>query len=155
MASKSKAAKAGAGVFAAGKAAKDNAYVQRLVEDEELRDNLRTAYESTRKAYARIDSKGPVKAITEDKKAQKEIKQAATALRDAAEALRGGKRKRSRGRGRLLLVALVGAGLAFALSEGLRKTVLDTLFGAEEEFDFSANGGSASGAPSGQPVGAA
>jgi hypothetical protein len=155
MASKSKAAKAGAGVFAAGQAAKDNVYVQRLVEDEELRDNLRTAYESTRKAYGRINGKGPVKAITEDKKTQKELKEAATALRDAADALRGSKRKRSGGRGRLLIVAVIGAGLALALSEGLRKKVLDALFGAEEEFDFSANGGSAASAPAGQTVGAA
>ena len=38
----------------------DNQYVQRLIEDEELRDNLRTAFESARKAYARIaNGKGP------------------------------------------------------------------------------------------------
>jgi len=32
---------------------------------------------------------------------------------------------------------LVGAGLALALSEGLRKKVLDALFGAEEEFEYT------------------
>ena len=39
--------------------------------------------------------------------------------------------------GRRLLIVAIGAGLALALSEGLRKKVLDALFGAEEEFDYS------------------
>jgi hypothetical protein len=34
-------------------------------------------------------------------------------------------------------VLAIGAGLALALSEGLRKKVLDALFGAEEEFDYT------------------
>ena len=51
---KKKAAKAGAGAVATGKAVKDNPYVQRLVEDDELRENLRTAYESAKKAYGRM-----------------------------------------------------------------------------------------------------
>ena len=69
MAAKKKAAKAGAGAYAAGKAVRSNTYVQRLVEDDELRDNLRNAFESARKAYTRMSNgKGPVKAVTEDKK---------------------------------------------------------------------------------------
>ena len=54
MAAKKKAAKAGAGAVAAGNAVRSNEYVQRLIEDEELRENLRTAYQSARKAYGRI-----------------------------------------------------------------------------------------------------
>jgi adenylosuccinate synthase len=154
MASKKKAAKAGAGAVAAGKAVRSNEYVQRIVEDDELRDNLRTAYESARKAYTRMSNgKGPVKAVTDDKKTQKELKEAASALKDAADSLRGGKkRRRGKRRGRLLVVAIVGGGLALALSEGLRKKVLDALFGAEEEFEYTA---STTPAPSssGEPVG--
>jgi adenylosuccinate synthase len=137
MAAKKKAAKAGAGAVSAGKAVQSNEYVQRLVEDEELRDNLRTAFESAKKAYSRMNGKGPVKAITEDKKTQKELKETANSLRDAAEALRGGKKKKRRF-GRVLLLAIVGGGLALALSEDLRKKVLDALFGAEEEFEYTA-----------------
>jgi adenylosuccinate synthase len=137
MAGKKKAAKAGAGAVAAGQAVRTNQYVQRLVEDEDLRDNLRTAFESARKAYTRMSNgKGPVRAVTEDKKVQKELREAASSLREAAESLRGKKKKRRRGR--LLLIGLVGAGLALALSEGLRKQVLDAMFGAEEEFEYSA-----------------
>ena len=38
--------------------------------------------------------------------------------------------------GRALLLALVAAVLAVALSEGVRNRLLDALFGAEEEFDY-------------------
>jgi hypothetical protein len=137
MAAKKKAAKAGAGAYAAGKAVRSNQYVQRLIEDEELRDNLRSAFVSAKNAYGRINGKGPAKAF-EDKKVQRELKDAATSLKDAADGLRGGKKKKRR-LGRLLLVGIVGAGLALALSEGLRKKVLDALFGAEEEFEYTAS----------------
>jgi len=136
MPAKKKAAKAGSGAYAAGKAVRSNPYVQRLIEDQELRENLRSAFVSARKAYGRVNGKGPAKAL-DDKKVQRELKDAASSLRDAADALRGG-RKRKRRRGRVLLVAVVGAGLALALSEGLRKKVLDALFGAEEEFEYTA-----------------
>jgi adenylosuccinate synthase len=135
MPAKKKAAKAGAGAFAAGKAVRSNEYVQRLVEDPELRENLRNAFVSARKAYGRVNGKGPAKAL-ESKKVQKELKDAAQSLKEAADSLRGQK-KRKRSKGRLLFIGLVGAGLALALSEGLRKKVLDALFGAEEEFEYS------------------
>ena len=154
MAAKNKAAKAGVGAFAAGKAARNNPYVNQLIEDAELRDNLRTAYESARKAYGRINGKGPVKALTEDKKVQKELREAASSLRDAAETLRGSKRKKRR-TGRTLLVVVVGAGLAIALSEGLRKKVLDALFGAEEEFEYTSTTTPAPPTPSTEPAGTA
>jgi hypothetical protein len=123
---KKKAAKAGAGAIGAAQAARNNPYVQRVVEDDELRDNLRTAY-----------GKGPAKALLDDKKTQKELKEAASSLKEAADALRGGKKKKSGGIGKKLLLLVVGAGVALALSEGLRKKVLDTLFGAEEEFEYT------------------
>jgi hypothetical protein len=158
MAAKKKAAQAGAGAFAAGKAIRSNPYVQRVMEDPELRENLRNAFESARKAYTRMsNSKGPVKAVTEDKKVQRELKEAASSLKDAADSLRGKKKKRRKGR--LLLVAVVGAGLALTLSEGLRKKVLDTLFGAEEEFEYTASttpeppAGASSSESESEPVG--
>jgi hypothetical protein len=156
MASKKKAAKAGAGAVAAGHAVRSNAYVQRLIEDEELRANLRTAFNSAKRAYGRMNGKGPTKAL-EDKKVQRELREAAASLREAADGLRGTK-KRKRRRGRLLVVGLVGGMLALALSEGLRKKVLDALFGAEEEFEYTASttpepSSNATSATTGQPVG--
>ena len=157
MAAKKKAAKAGAGAYAAGKAVRSNEYVQRLVSDQELRDNLRSAFVSAKKAYGRVNGKGPAKAL-DDKKVQRELKDAASSLKEAADSLRGQKKKRRKGR--ILLVGLVGAGLALALSEGLRKKVLDALFGAEEEFEYTAtttpasNSGSSGTTSENEPVGA-
>ncbi len=135
---KNKATKAGVGAVASARAAAHNPYVQRLMDDDDLRQNLQDAYEAARKAYGRIDGKGPTKAVLDDRKTQKELKRAGKSLSEAADALRGakGKRKRRR-RGGLLLVLLVGAGAAVAMSEDLRKRVLDLLFGAEEEFEYT------------------
>ena len=149
---KKKAAKAGTGAVAAGKAATSNPYVQRLAQDEELRDNLRTAYESAKKAYERMSNgKGPAKALFDDKKTQRELKEAASSLKDAADALRGGKKKKG-GMGRKLVMIIIVSGVALALSEGLRKKVLDTLFGAEEEFEYTSTT-TPSSTGSGTPVG--
>src|ERR671929_238613 len=106
---KKKAAKAGAGAIGAAQAARSNPYVQRVVEDEELRDNLRTAYESAKKAYTRMSNgKGPAKAILDDKKTQKELREAAGSLKEAADSLRGTKKKKG-GLGRKLLILGIGA----------------------------------------------
>jgi hypothetical protein len=139
MAAKQKAAKGAATASTAYAAVKTSPYVQRLIEDAELRDNIREAYESARKAYGRLSNgKAPTKALLEDKKLHKELSNAAENLRDAAAALKAGpKKKKKRRLGRVFLLAVVGGALALALSEGLRSKVLDLLFGAEEEFDYS------------------
>jgi hypothetical protein len=116
--------------------ARENPYVQRLMDDEELRDSLRDAFEAGRKAYDRASGKGTMKAVTSDKKVQKELRTATESLREASERLRGGRKKKSK-LGRLILVAVIGAVVALAVNEGARKTVLDALFGAEEEFEYT------------------
>jgi hypothetical protein len=134
MATRTKKAKKAAGVAAAT----TSPWVQRLVQDEELRDNFRVAFEAARDAYERLsDGKSP-RELVEDKKIQADIKQAADALKDAGSALKEGPKqaRRRRRRGRKLLVLLVAAGLALALSEDLRSKLLDALFGKEEEFDY-------------------
>jgi hypothetical protein len=149
MAAKKKAAKAGA----AAVAVKNSPYIQRIAQDEELRANLWQAYESARSAANRFSNgKSPTKAVFDDKKLQKDVREAAESLRDASVALREGpKRKRRGGVGKFILLGVVGAGLALALSEGLRKKVLDALFGAEEEFEYSSTT-TASSSPA-QPAG--
>jgi hypothetical protein len=121
--------------------AKANPYIQRLIEDADLRDNVRTAIESTKSAYGRLtNGKAPHKALLEDKKLQGDLRDAAEALREASVALSEGPKKRARkgfSFGRKLLLLGVGAGLALAGSEKLRSKVLDTLFGAEEEFEYT------------------
>ncbi len=127
--------------------ARANPYLRRIAEDEDLRQNVYDAYESVRKAYSRLSNgKSPTKQIFDDKKFQKEVKKAASNVRDASVALHEAPKKSGGGLSlkRVLLVGAVGTGVALAVSEGLRKKVLDTLFGAEEEFEYTSNTGSAS-----------
>ena len=59
----------------AGEAARSvasNPYVRRLIEDEELRDNIREAFDAARDAFQRMSNgKGPAKALVDDKKVQR------------------------------------------------------------------------------------
>jgi hypothetical protein len=144
-----KVAKAGK----AAQSARSNPYVQRLLEDEDLRKNIVQAYESARDAYGRLSNgKNPTTQIFEDKKLQKHVKNAAGNLRDVSVSLREApKKQRKGGFGRILLLGVVGSGVALALSEGLRKKVLDTLFGAEEEFEYTSTTAAPS-TPAGTPA---
>jgi hypothetical protein len=140
MAAKDSIGKAGKAARAAS--SQRNQYLQRLVEDEDLRGSLLAAYGSARSAYGRMSNGKPAtQALFEDRKLQRELKEAANALRDASSALREPPQRHRRGRGgglgrSLLLLTLAGV-LAIALNESLRSKVLDLLFGAEEEFDYS------------------
>jgi hypothetical protein len=134
MAAKKTGAKATAAVAAP--------YVQRVLTDEELRDNLRVAVDSARVAFARLQNGKVVpKTVFDDKKFHKEVSKAATSLKDASEALRDGpkKRKRKGGLFRKLMFVVVAGGIAVAVSEDLRNKVLDALFGKEEEFDYTSS----------------
>ena len=119
-------------------AARENPYVQRLIDDDELRENLRDAFESAKGAYGRAtgNGKGAVKAVTSDKKVQKDLRKAAENLQEASERLRKPKKRKSR-LGRLVLLGIAAAVLALIISEDARRTVLDALFGAEEEFEYT------------------
>ena len=120
---------------AVGSAA-DNQYLRRLMEDEDLRESVRDAVDAARDAYERLSSNGSViDTAIDDKKLHKDLKQTAENLRDASNRLRG--KEKERHWGRIILIGLAGAALAIVLSEDLRKALLDKLFGAEEEFEYT------------------
>ena len=138
MAAKKKAAKAGAGAYAAGKAVRSNTYVQRLIEDEELRDEPAHRLRLREQAYARMSTarapQGPDGGQEGAARAARGRHFSARGRRRAARheeeeeppwpaARRRPRRRRPGPR----------------LSEGLRKKVLDALFGAEEEFEYTAS----------------
>ena len=137
----------------AAQSARSNAYVQRLIEDEDLRQNIVQAFESARDAYGRLSNgKNPTKQLFDDKKLQKHIRETAGSVRDVSVALHEAPRKRKKsggGLGRVLLLGIVGGAVALALSEGLRKKVLDALFGAEEEFEYTSTTSTPSSTPAG------
>jgi hypothetical protein len=128
-------------------------YLTRFLQDEDLRGNLASAYGAARSAYGRVtNGKVGTKELLDDRRLQRELMQIAGSLRDASGSLREPPkrpRRRRRRRGRSLLgLAVVGI-LAIALSEGLRTKILDLLFGAEEEFDYSSTTAPAEPAPVG------
>ena len=147
MAKTTKAAKGATKARNAASSAGSNPYLRRMIEDEELRTSVRTAFDAARDAYERLSSngKGPINTAIDDKKVHNDLKVAAESLRDASERLRG--KRRERRWGRLLMIGLAGAALAIILSEDVRKAVLDKLFGAEEEFEYSSTTAASSPTP--------
>ena len=136
----------------AARAAQGNRYVQRLIEDEDLRRNLLAAYGAARSAYGRMTNGKPAgKALLEDRKLQAELRSAVESLREASDSLREGPApaRRRRRRGRTLMLLTIGAVLAVAFNEGLRSKLLDMLFGAEEQFDYSSTTAPATPEPAG------
>ena len=122
----------------AAQQAGSNPYVRRFIEDPELRDSVKEAFDAARHAYGRMSNgKGPYRALTEDKKVQRDLRTAAENLKEASERLQGKRRKKRHPFRKLLLIGIVAGVLAIALNEDLRKAVLDRLFGAEEEFEYT------------------
>jgi hypothetical protein len=121
----------------AAQQAGSNPYVRRFIEDEDLRASVKEAFDAAKHAYQRMSNgKGPVKALTDDKRVQRDLKTAAENLKEASERIQGKRKKRHPFR-KLFVIAIVGGVLAIALNEDLRKSVLDRLFGAEEEFEYT------------------
>lgn len=159
MSKKKKAAAAGATAVEAVDAVKSNPYLQTITSDSDVHDNVRAAYESARDAYERLASgKSLSKSVLEDKKLHANLATAAAALKDVGTTLadppskrkkaKQKKKKKKGGIGRKLLVLVVGAGVAVAVSSDVRNKLLDLLFGAEEEFDYTSTTAPATPAPS-------
>lgn len=126
----------------------NNPYVRRFIEDPELRESVKEAFDAARNAYSRMSNgKGPYRAVTEDKKVQRDLRTAAENIKDASERLQGKRKKKRHPFRKLLLIGIVAAILAIALNEDLRKAVLDRLFGAEEEFEYTSQTTAAAPAP--------
>lgn len=125
------AARAGAKVGAGAVATRP--YVQAIVSDEDVRDNLEDAYQALTQAYERISSKGDVAgAVLEDKRTRRQLKKAAHSMREAATAVRGARRRRRRRRGAGTIIVLVAAGgaAAVAMNDDLRERIRSMVGGA-------------------------
>jgi hypothetical protein len=134
-----------------------NPYVQGVLSDAKLRKNVSQAVSSSKKAYGRIaDGKTPL-ALLEDKKLHTEMGRALGAARDATitvTRIQGRKAHRRLSRGRALVLVGAGGAVVVATNEKLRSKILDLLFGAEEEFQYTPPSNSSPAQPS-STVGAA
>ena len=121
--------------------ARSNPYLARLIEDAKLRNNVRQAVDSSKRVYERLSNgKTSPRQLLEDKKVQSDVRKALESIRDATIILTDAPRRRTRKGltfGRTMLVAGIGGGAALVGSEKLRSKVLDLLFGAEEEFEYT------------------
>ena len=124
-------------------------YVERALRDEDLRENVRNAYESARSIYNELIGNrgvtGVAARVATDKDIQAELKSAVAELRSAAERVQG-KGEHSGRNGGLLLIGIV-LGILFnpATGPATRKFLADKLLGGGDDFTYessSSNGGS-------------
>jgi hypothetical protein len=137
-------------------------YVERALRDEDLRDNVRNAFESARTVYNElIGGRGAVtlaSRVASDKEIQAELRNAIEELREAADRIQG--KKEHSGRNATLLLAGIALGILFnpITGEQTRRWLSDTLFGSSDDFTYQGSGNSgtassttSSGAPASSP----
>jgi len=123
-------------------------YVQRALKDEELRENVKNAFDAARDVYNELFAgRGMVPIATRvatDKDIQENLKSAVDDLRSAADRLRG---KEEHGtRNTLLLLIGIAIGVLFNPVTGpaTRKWASDKVFGTSDDFTYQSSGNSGS-----------
>ena len=89
--------------------------IERLLYDDDLRDNIRVFIESARKILDELSDEGPAEIVTrlwDDDKLRKHVEAAAGAAQEGSRRVRG-ERVRNGGGGRKLLLLLLAAAVGF------------------------------------------
>ncbi len=127
-------------------------YIERALTDEDLRENLKNAFDSARGVYSELlGGRGAIPLATRvatDKDIQDRLREAIDELREAAERVQGKKEEHGARNTMLLLTGLV-LGILFNPVSGAqtRKWLSDTLFGSSDEFTYQGSGGNSGAAP--------
>ena len=128
-------------------------YVERALRDEDLRGNVKSAFDSARAIYEElVGSRNPSLAtaasrVATDKEIQDQLRKTIEELRSAADRLQG-KNDEHTSRNSTLLVLGIVLGILFNPASGpaTRKFLADRLFGGGGDFTYesspSSNGGS-------------
>lgn len=127
-------------------------YIERAIKDEDLRENVRSAFESAREVYNElIGGRGAIPVATRvatDKDIQDRLRDAIDELREAADRVQG--KKDHGARNTMLLVTGIALGILFNPVSGpqTRKWLSDTLFGPSDDFTYQGGGNSSPGTSS-------
>ena len=120
-------------------------YIDRAMHDEDLRDNVMTAFAAAKEVYDELIGNRGVTTVARrfatDTDVQENLKTALDELREAAARVQG--RKDHGGRNTALLLAGITLGILFNPMTGpqTRKWLSDKLFGGSDEFTYEGSSG--------------
>jgi hypothetical protein len=120
-------------------------YVERALKDEDLRDNLRAAYDAARSVYADLlgdrGVTGIAARVATDKEIQDNLKTAIEEIRTAADRVQG--KKEHTTRNTMLLLTGLTLGILYNPATGpqTRQWLKDKILGPEDDFTYGGSTG--------------